>query len=336
MNWRHALSDVKNRPSEFDLIERLFSPLTSSHPGAENLKDDCSTLSISSGCEALYSVDTLVEGIHFFSADPAESVAKKMLRVSLSDIAASGGSPRGYLIALSLPKDVSLEWLEGFSKGLADDQKKFNVVLLGGDTTSTSGPLTLSLTAIGEVPIGQAVRRSKIEVGDDIYVTGTIGDSALALRLINEIGRKEASRRYPKLLERYILPQPRVTLGPLLIGLATSCIDISDGLCADLNQICKASNVSAEIRQAAIPLSLIAEKLVKNNQNHWQVVLGGGDDYELLFTANQSKRKVIKKLGDQVNIPFSRLGSIKTGEGVFVLNELGDLVLVDVPGWKHF
>ena len=314
------MSDVKNRPSEFDLIERLFSPLTSSHPGAENLKDDCSTLSISSGCEALYSVDTLVEGIHFFSADPAESVAKKMLRVSLSDIAASGGSPRGYLIALSLPKDVSLEWLEGFSKGLADDQKKFNVVLLGGDTTSTSGPLTLSLTAIGEVPIGQAVRRSKIEVGDDIYVTGTIGDSALALRLINEIGRKEASRRYPKLLERYILPQPRVTLGPLLIGIATSCIDISDGLCADLNQICKVSNVSAEIRQAAIPLSLIAEKLLKNNQNHWQVVLGGGDDYELLFTANQSKRKVIKKLGDQVNIPISRLGSIKTGEGVFVLN----------------
>ena len=330
------MNDVKNRPSEFDLIERLFSPLTKSHPGAEDLKDDCATLSISSGFEALYSVDTLVEGIHFFRADPAESVAKKMLRVSLSDIAASGGSPRGYLIALSLPKDVSFEWLEGFSKGLADDQKKFNVVLLGGDTTSTSGPLTLSLTAIGEVPIGQAVRRSKIEVGDDIYVTGTIGDAALALRLINEIGRKEASRCYPKLLEKYILPQPRVTLGPLLINLATSCIDISDGLCADLSQICKASNVSAEIRQAAIPLSLIAEKLVKSNKNYWQVVLGGGDDYELLFTANQSKRKIIDKVSNQIEISINRLGSIKSGEGVFVLNESGDLVLVDVPGWKHF
>ncbi len=330
------MSDVRNRPSEFDLIERLFAPLTSAHPGAVNLKDDCATLSITSGYEALYSVDTLVEGIHFFREDPAGSVAQKTLRVSLSDIAASGGSPRGFLIALSLPGDVSFEWLEDFAKGLADDQIKFNVVLLGGDTTSTSGPLTLSSTAIGEVPIGKAIRRSDVDVGDDIYVTGTIGDAALGLRVIKEMGRKEALQRYPKLLERYILPQPRVALGPLLISIATSCIDISDGLCADLSQICEVSHVGAEIRQAAIPLSLDAESLVKNNTNYWQFVFGGGDDYELLFTANKSKRKEIEKLADQIEIPISRLGSIKSDEGVIVLNEVGGLVPVDVPGWKHF
>lgn len=330
------MNDVKNRPSEFDLIERLFSPLTSSHPGAASLKDDCATLSITSGYEALYSVDTLVEGVHFFREDPAGSVAKKMLRVSLSDIAASGGSPRGYLVALSLPGDVSFDWLEDFAKGLAADQITFDVVLLGGDTTSTPGPLTLSLTAIGEVPIGHAIRRTGVVSGDDIYVTGTIGDAALALRVVNEMGRKEALQRYPKLLERYILPQPRVALGPLLFNIATSCIDISDGLCADLNQICEASHVSAEIRQAAIPLSPVAETLVKNNKNYWQFVLGGGDDYELLFTANQSKRKIIEKLADQIEIPISRLGSIKKGEGVLVLNGAGGLVPVDFPGWKHF
>ena len=330
------MNDVKKRPSEFALIERLFSPLTSSHTGAANLKDDCATLPITSGYDAIYSVDTLVEGVHFFGEDAAHSVAKKMLRVSLSDIAASGGSPRGYLIALSLPGDISFEWLENFAKGLAEDQIKFNVVLLGGDTTSTSGPLTLSLTAIGEVPIGKAIRRSGVDVGDDIYVTGTVGDAALALSVVNQIGRKEALQHYPNLLERYILPQPRVALGPLLIDIATSCIDVSDGLCADLNQICEASQVGAEIKQAAIPLSLIAKKLVKNNKNNWQYVLGGGDDYELLFTANKNKRKVIKKLANQIGVPISRLGSIKTAGGVLVLNKTGDLVPVDVQGWKHF
>jgi len=330
------LNDAKNRPSEFDLIEKLFVPLAKSHAGAAELKDDCATLSVSQGCEALYSMDTLVEGVHFFKDDPANLIAKKLLRVSLSDLASSGGTPKGYLLALSLPPDISYEWLQSFVAGLSDDQTEYNITLLGGDTTSTVGPLTLSLTAVGEVPTGKVVRRSGAVAGDDIFVTGTIGDAAIALKLFGEIGREAASDKYPDLCDRYVLPQPRTALGPLMVGTASACVDVSDGLLADLGHICDASGVGAMVFQSDIPVSSTASLILEEQQEYWELVLGGGDDYELLFTAASENREIMQRLGQQARVSITRIGAVVSERRISFLNGEGEQLTIENTGWKHF
>lgn len=330
------MNDVKNRPSEFDLIEELFVPLAKSHAGAAELKDDCATFSVSLGYEALYSMDTLVEGVHFFKDDPANLIAKKLLRVSLSDLAASGGVPKGYLLALSLPADISYEWLQSFAAGLADDQAGYNITLLGGDTTSTTGSLTLSLTAVGEIPAGRAIRRSGAVVGDDIYVTGTIGDAAIALRLFEEIGREAAYNKYPALCDRYVLPQPRTALGPLMVGTASACVDVSDGLLADLDHICDASGVGATIFQCDIPLSSSAASILGDNPEYWRSVFGGGDDYELLFSAGSINKELVQRLGDQAGTSVTPIGSIIPEKGISILDSKGKKLTIKNTGWNHF
>ncbi len=330
------MSDRKNRPSEFDLIEKLFVPLAKSHAGAAALKDDCATLIVSSGYEALYSMDTLVAGVHFFETDPADLIAKKLLRVSLSDLAASGGVAKGYLLALSLPVDISYEWLQLFVGGLSEDQSKYNIVLLGGDTTTTAGPLTLSLTAIGEIPIGAVVRRSGATTGDDIYVTGTIGDAALALRLFDELGREETQTNYPALCDRFVLPRPRTRLGPLLVGLASACIDISDGLHADLGHICGASGVGASVLQAEIPVSSVAADILRDRNHFWQAIIGGGDDYELLFTVAPENSEKVQRIGREAGVSITRIGSIVPESGVSILDFNGKPLAIENVGWQHF
>ena len=335
-SWSLILKEKKNFPSEFELIDRLFRPLAAANIGSASLQDDCSTMPLKQGYEALYTMDTLVEGIHFYKEDPADLIAKKLLRVNLSDLAASGGKVRGYLLALSLPHQVSLTWLESFVGGLREDQSKFNVCLLGGDTTSTQGPITLSMTAIGEVPVNQAVRRSGANPGDDIYVTGCIGDAALALKLFEDLGREETLQNYPDLYEKYVLPDPPTTFGSMLPSVATACIDISDGFCADLAHICLASNVGAEVELAKIPLSVCAQQLIRTKKTYSELVFSGGDDYELLFTAKKDKRNLINGFGRQSNTLLSRVGSIKHNEGVLILDRVGNEVLANSGGWQHF
>lgn len=330
------MSDAKNRPSEFDLIEELFVPLAKLHAGADGLKDDCATLSVRHGFEALYTMDTLVEGVHFFKDDPANLIAKKLLRVSLSDLAASGGIPKGYLLALSLPADISHEWLQLFAAGFSEDQAKYNVTMLGGDTTSTSGPLTLSLTAIGEVPSGEAVRRSGAVVGDDIYVSGVVGDAAIALRLFEKMGRETAEIEFPAICDGYILPEPRTTLGPSIIGIASACIDISDGLYADLGHICEASGVGATVFQSHIPLSDSAANILDKYQEYWQAVFGGGDDYELLFSAAPNKREVVQGVSEMIGVPIARIGKIISNKDISILDSQDKRLNVENTGWKHF
>lgn len=330
------MNDQRRHPSEFDLIENIFAPLAKSYAGAANLKDDCAILSVSSGYEPLYTMDTLVEGVHFFGDDPPNLIAKKLLRVSLSDIASSGGVPKAYLLALSLPTTVSYEWLKVFAAGLTGDQKFYNVVLLGGDTTSTRGPLTLTLTAIGEVLEGKTVRRSGALIGDDIYVTGTIGDAAIALRLRDEIGAESLREQYPKLYERYLLPQPRVELGYLLVGLATACVDISDGFHADLKHICDASSVGAKVLKANIPVSSLAKKVLTRQNKYWDSVFGGGDDYELLFTSSPENKEKIKKIAKESGVFVSKVGCTVAGSKVSIFEPNGDLARITNSGWTHF
>jgi len=330
------LNNKKIRPSEFELIEELFAPLAKSQIGAVGLLDDCATLSLSTGNEALYSLDTLVAGVHFFPDDPADLIAKKLLRVSLSDLASSGGTPKGYLLAANIPEDISYDWLKLFTDGLAEDQIEFGIALLGGDTTATTGPLSLSLTAIGEVPAGKAIRRSGAVIGDEIFVTGTVGDAALALRKLDEIGREATAGEFPELYNRYVLPQPRSVIGSMLLDIATACIDISDGIYADLQHICSASDVGAEILQNEIPLSQSAQKLVQGNEDLWQFVYGGGDDYELLFSANSENRTLIESLGERSGIQISFIGRVIPDGGVSILDPAGKKISVENVGWRHF
>jgi thiamine-monophosphate kinase len=325
---------------EFGLIARYFAPLSAGFPGAVNLQDDVATITLSVGSELAMTVDTMVSGVHFFSTDPADLIARKLLRVNLSDLAASGATPLCYLLAISLDEAIDEDWIHAFAAGLALDQAKFGIALAGGDTTATPGPLTLSLTAIGEVPAGQAVRRSGAVATDDIWVTGTIGDAALALMQIEYIGVPAVEAEWPELLNRYRLPQPRTGLGPALVGLASAMADISDGLLADLGHICTASGIGAEIVFGDIPLSKAANDLFERTpdkrDDYVARVLTGGDDYELIFTATPAATAEIERRAARCGIPVTRIGRTVERLGVRAFSADGDEITVSSHGWQHF
>jgi thiamine-monophosphate kinase len=325
---------------EFELIARYFAPLSAGFPGAVNLQDDVATFAPSAGCELAMTVDTMVSGVHFFPSDPADLIGRKLLRVNLSDLAASGATPLCYLLAISLNKAIDEDWIQAFAGGLALDQAQFDVALAGGDTTATPGPLTLSLTAIGEVPTGQAVRRAGAAASEDVWVTGTIGDAALALMQIENIGVLSLEADQPELLNRFRLPQPRTGLGPALVGLVSAMADVSDGLLADLGHICTASRIGAEIVFGDIPLSDAANDLFAKAQEGRDDcvarVLTGGDDYELLFTAAPGTAAEIERRAAQCGIPVTRIGRTVDRLGVRAVSADGTEIDVPNRGWQHF
>ncbi len=328
------------RPGEFDLIERYFAPLAANCPGAAGLRDDLAVLTPSSGCELALTVDAMVAGVHFLPDDPPDLIARKVLRANLSDIASSGARPRWYFLSMGLNDTVDEKWIAAFAAGLAHDQEVFGIVLAGGDTTATPGPVTLSVTAVGEVAKGGAVRRGGAKAGQDVWVTGTIGDAAIALSLIERTGQAEVSRMFPALLGRYRVPVPRVGLGPELVGKATAMADISDGLVADLGHICAASTVGAEIEFAKIPLSpevagILAESAAGAEENRLRI-LTGGDDYELLFTAPKEAAGDILAAAHKRETPVARIGVTTEGNGVRVIAPDGVEIGTAEGGWRHF
>jgi thiamine-monophosphate kinase len=273
----------------------------------------------------------MVAGVHFLPEDPAGQIAQKLLRVNLSDLAAMGATPCGYLLALALSKEIDDDWLARFCAGLAADNAEFEVSLLGGDTVSTPGPLTLSLTAIGEVPEGAALRRGGAKAGDDIWVSGTLGDGALGLKVLRgELEVTEDAAAY--LIERYRLPRPRLALGEALRGIASAAIDVSDGLVADLGHILEVSEVGAELRADMLPFSPAARDLPGVRD----AALAGGDDYELLFTVPPNRRAEIQRLSHKLGLPLTRIGAIRTEAGLQVLDETGREISVSRAGWQHF
>lgn len=329
-------ADPAARPGEFEAIARFFAPLAAGEAGALGLLDDAAVIAPAAGHEFAVTTDMLVAGVHFLADDPPESVARKMLRVNLSDLAAMGATPRAYFLALALPSAVDVAWFEAFSAGLAADQSAFGIALAGGDTTSTPGPLTLALTAIGEVPAGAAIRRSTAAPGEDVWVTGTIGDAALAL-LVQQ-GRIEGVDAGDRtaLVGRYRLPEPRTRLGPALRGLARSMIDVSDGLLADLGHICETSGVAAEIALADVPLSPAAGRLLSRDPMLAEAAVTGGDDYELLFTASQTARRDIAEAAGRLRVPVSRIGRTLVGTGVTLRDPAGRPMAAARSGWRHF
>jgi thiamine-monophosphate kinase len=261
---------------EFSIIEKYFAPLAKDYPQAFGLKDDAAVFSPSLGCEIVLTKDAMVADVHFFANDKPEYIARKLVAVNVSDLAAMGAIPKAYLLALMLPKNTDENWIADFARGLAIAIKEFGGYIIGGDTVVHEGKLALSLTAIGEVPKGKALKKSGAKVGDKIYVSGNIGDSYLGLQILS--GKLAMQSHYLK--NTYFLPNPKVKLGLQLLDIATSCTDISDGLIADLGHICKSSNVGAIIKAEQIPLSNEAKKSGVSIEK----LITGGDDYELLYT----------------------------------------------------
>lgn len=314
---------------EFELIRRYFAPLAA--PSAFGLRDDAATLAAPAGSDLVLTVDAMVQGVHFLPDDPPDLVARKLLRINLSDLAAKGARPLGYLLTAAWTAELPEDWIAAFARGLGEDQKLFDCPLLGGDTVSTPGPLCFSLTAIGCVSAGGMLRRSEAKPGDLVFVSGAIGDAALGLRAIRgELPRlDEADRAY--LADRYRLPQPRLALGPRLIGLAHAAMDVSDGLVADLGHIAETSGVAAVIEAARVPLSPAGSRA-----DRLELALTGGDDYEILFTAPPSAEAAVAGLGRELGLPLARIGRIDAGAGVTAVNADGAPIRLSSAGWRHF
>lgn len=327
--------------SEFEIIEKIFAPLAENCAGAFQLTDDAACLQPAVDHDLILTTDTLIADIHFFADDPAHSIGHKALGVNLSDLAAKGASPVGYLLSLTLPKTIDEMWLHDFAQGLLDLQNKTNCHLMGGDTVSTPGPLSISITAFGNVPKHKMVKRNGAQPTDRIYVTGTIGDAALGLHLRQNSAFVKnlqlSNEHYSFLLDRYLKPQPRIALSPILLSFASAAMDISDGLTGDLIKLCTVSDVGALLEFEKIPLSLAAKQSVQNKSDLWDTLLSGGDDYELLFCIPLQKTAEFERNLKSLDLPVTYVGDIKSKEHtVKGLRADQHIVPLTPSGYDHF
>lgn len=313
---------------EFDLIRRYFAPLASS-PGADGLRDDVAE--IAPGLIA--TKDAIVEGIHFLPGDPISTVAQKLVRVNVSDIVAKGGKPDAALLALVWPKGRAVTELGDFSRALGADLARWGAHLAGGDTTSTDGPLTLSLTLMGRVGMRGPVRRSGAKVGDDVWVSGTIGDGVLGLMAAQGAFGKLSAEASNLLVSRYRVPEPpRLAFADIVATYANGSVDVSDGLVADAGHVAEASGVQLVIQAGDVPLSAVGSTYLANAKVELKALLTGGDDYQTLFTTAPAVRAEIERAGQAV----TRIGVVEAGSGVKVLDASGAEMAFASPGWRHF
>lgn len=326
-------------PEEFSFIDQYFRPLAGA--GALDLRDDAAVFMPPAGKEIVIAADSLVENVHFFSTDDSYTVGQKLLRCNLSDLAAMGATPFGYLLTVSCSKDFSKDWFDGFCKGLEADQNKFNCFLLGGDTTSTSGPLVLSLTILGYVQKGEVVKRIGAQKGDEIWVTGHIGDSALGLKiLLNELENKNIPLHTAQFLKnRYWCPQPRV--GLKINNIASASMDISDGLVQDLGHLARENNLCMHISSQQIPLSDSAQNVIELNPKEYFTCLSGGDDYELLLCIPPKNRAFLLKNAADAGIKVTCIGvcedpSLHGTDKVILVDQKGQKLYLKREGWSHF
>ena len=314
---------------EFDLIARHFTRAT---PGAVlGVGDDCALLAPTPGMQLAVSSDMLLEGRHFSPQDSPAGLGHKSLAVNLSDLAAMGATPRWATLAIALPEEDDA-WLTAFARGFFRMADQHGIELVGGDTTR--GTLTLSITVIGEVPPGQALRRDGAQAGDDVWVSGVIGCAAVALayrqgRLFME--QIDAAKVLPALY----LPTPRVELGMALRGIATSAIDISDGLLGDLGHILERSHVGATLEFGAVPTLPVVQGYLHEPVAR-DCVLAGGDDYELCFTAPAARRDAIAAAAQSAGVPVTRIGRITAEPGLTVISADGQPLRFDRTGYDHF
>ena len=325
----------RRRVGEFELIARHFAPLARSFAGAGGLESDNAFLAADGRHDTAVKTDTVVSGVHFLDGEAPERVAAKALRVCLSDLAAGGAAPLAYQLSLALPRGWKERWIEGFARGLAADQRRYGIVLCGGDTVVTPGPLTITITAFGTVPRGKGLGRTGAHVGDELWASGTIGDGALGL-LVARGGLKWLGARDRKMLEdRYRLPRPRTALGKRLIGIARAAADVSDGLLADAGHVASASRLAVHIERGEVPLSGAARRALALAPALWANVLGGGDDYELVIAVPPRKRAALLAAAHLAGVQVTPIGRFERGGGARLTVD-GKTMKVPRAGYVHF
>ena len=323
------------RLGEADLIARYFAPLAG--PAGLNLRDDAALMRPPPGEDLVVTTDALVAGVHFLADDPPGAIARKALRVNLSDLAAKAARPLGFLLSLALPSDWREDWLAAFADGLGADVLAFNCPLIGGDTVATPGPLTLSVTAIGAVAGGRMPRRTGVRPGDRLYVTGTIGDAAIGLKV--RLGRgpdiPQADKAF--LLERYLTPEPRLNLIGAMAAHASGGMDVSDGFVGDLTKMLDVSGVSARVPIYRLPLSPAARAAIAADANLFEVAATGGDDYEVLASAPPGSAPAFEAAAAAAGVPLTFVGEAVEGRRPpSFLGPDGDPIVFARGAYSHF
>ena len=322
--------------SEFELINQLLKPLAAGAPGAFALSDDAAVLpGLAAGESHVVTKDAVALGTHMLAGDPPGDMARKALRVNLSDLASMGAKPAGFFMALCLGKDTDEPFLRAFVDGLAQDVSTYSIPLMGGDIIRQDGPMVVTITALGSVPKDKVLSRAGAKPGDSLWVSGTIGDGALGLMA--------AQGRLPGLSEdenaflshRYRVPEPRLALGTALGGIASACIDISDGLVADVGHLCEASGVGCTIEAPRLPLSDAGQAALERDESLLNTGLTGGDDYELAFAIPADKEQELHGVANRLNAAVARIGAFSKGEGVNVLDRAGETLTIALGGYRH-
>lgn len=320
------------------LIARYFKPLATD-PGAFNLVDDAAILK-ASGEDVVVKTDAIVEGVHFLPDDPPDTVARKALRVNLSDLAAKGAAPAGFVLTLAL-RSADDAWLRPFARALGEDAREFGCPLLGGDTVSTPGPVMISIAALGRIAPGRMVHRSGAKAGDRVWVTGTIGDASLGLHILkgDAVGRALAGEAAAQqmLIARYRVPQPRNALAMAVRDYASAAMDVSDGLAGDFAKLCTASGVSATIDLPSVPLSSAAAGLVGRGIVTIEALVSAGDDYEILCTIPEARCAAFAERARQAGVAVAQIGTIVAGtDAPKFLDERGRELALGHLSFSHF
>ena len=331
------MASVPPASGEDSLIARYFRPIATD-PGAFGLDDDAAAL-MPDGNDIVVTTDAIVEGVHFFGDDPPDTIARKALRVNLSDLAAKGATPAGFVLTLAL-RNADAAWLKPFAAALGEDAAQFGCPLLGGDTVSTPGPLMISVTAFGRVPPGKMVHRSGARPGDRVMVTGTIGDAALGLAVLGggkvHAAAGDATMR-DLLVARYRVPQPRVALATIVRDHASAAMDVSDGLAGDLTKLCGVSGVSAVIDLESIPLSDAARDLVSRGIVGLETLIAGGDDYEILCTIPEDRVAAFTQAAYGAGVAVHSIGTVVAGhDAPKFIDGQGREVALERRSYSHF
>lgn len=319
-------------PREFALIARHFGPLAG--PGALDLGDDAALLDPPPGKQLVLAADAIVEGVHFLPDDPPGTIGRKLLRVNLSDLAAMGAEPLGYLMTTAFGPRMDDEWIAGFAAGLLEDQQAFGLSVLGGDTVATPGPASFSLTIIGAVEPGRAIRRKGAKPGDEVWVSGTIGDGALGLKVLQGAIPWDAEGF---LADRYRLPRPRIALGRAAAPYVSAGMDISDGLAQDLGHLCRSAGCGAEIVIDDVPLSPAARAAIEADPALMPTILSGGDDYELLLAVPPGQGAALQAAASACGMSVTRVGRFAEGPPEVILRRNDNTAMsLAALGWSHF
>lgn len=314
---------------EFEIIRQYFAPLAANAPGAFNLQDDAATITPNPGFETVITTDAIVAGVHFLEDESPSNIAAKLCGSNLSDLAAMGAKPLGFTLACAWPKGTSIDTIAAFAAGLREWVDGFDFPLLGGDTVSTPGPATFSLTAIGEIAAGKCLRRNGAKAGDKVFVTGTIGDGALGLLAAQgELDFIDAHHR-AFLEDRFRRPTPRVSTGQAFVGQAHACLDVSDGLVQDLSHMADASGVSIQLDATSVPLSAAAQTALDVRPELLATILSGGDDYELLMSASE--------MSTGLDVMVTEIGTVFTGPAsVSIRDKDNEEIQLANTGYNHF